>query len=584
MSAVRPIRSALVFAAGMLAWLASAAPLRAQQDPMNRAFDLERRGEYAAAVDAYRAILAAKPADATAILGLERSLIPLNRPADIMPQIRAALDAGTRSPAIFGAALRAYGAAGQPDSLRKVAARWAQAEPAEEGPYREWGAALAARHDFGGAKAALLEGRARLGRPDALAAELAQLAVASGDYSSALHEWALALRRLPGYRITAVAQLAQAPERERPELLAQIDRETDPSARRLSADLRARWGDPLRAYRDLVAALPPERGQQVDVLRQFLDVLRTLNSADSRQAQAMTLEALAERATGPQAARYRLDAAQAWSDAGKPEEARHVLAALASDKGTPPQLASGASLTLIGVLIDEGKTDEADRQLRALQGTVSADDYAALRRRLLQGWIRAGNLARADSALAGDSTVDGLALAGRVALFRGDLAGARRRFEAAGPYAGNRDDATERTALIALIQPITAESLPALGDALLALERGDSAAAAQGLDQVAGTLKPGEGGAELRLLAGRIARARGNTALAERQLRAADAADAPATAPAAELELARLLAATGRSGDASQTLEHLILTYPQSALVPQARHELDLIRGGVPRT
>ena len=575
---------AFEFAAGLLACVAGAAPLRAQQDPMNRAFDLERRGDYAAAVDAYRTILAAKPTDASAILGLERSLIPLNRPADIMPQIRAALDAGARSPAVFAAALRAYGAAGQPDSLRKIAARWGAVEPTEEGPYREWGAALAARHDLGGARAALLEGRERLGRPDALAAELAQLAVASGDYSSALHEWILAVRRLPGYRITAVAQLAQAPERVHPELLAQLDRETDPSARRVSADLRARWGDPLRAYRDLAGAMPPERGQQVDVLRQFLDVLRTLNSSDSRQAQAMTLEALAERATGPQAARNRLDAAQAWSDAGKPEEARRVLAVLASDKGTPPQLASEASLTLIGVLIDEGKTDEADRQLGALQRTVSADDYAALRRRLLQGWIRAGNLARADSALAGDSTVDGLALAGRVALYRGDLAGARRRFEAAGPYAGTRDEATERTALIALIQPITVQSLPALGASLLALERGDSAAAAEGLDQVAGTLKPGEGGAELRLLAGRIQRSRGDTAAAERQLRAADAVDAPATAPAAELELARLLTATGRSGDASQTLEHLILTYPESALVPQARHELDLIRGGVPRT
>jgi hypothetical protein len=31
-------------------------------------------------------------------------------------------------------------------------------------------------------------------------------------------------------------------------------------------------------------------------------------------------------------------------------------------------------------------------------------------------------------------------------------------------------------------------------------------------------------------------------------------------------------------------LEHLILTYPQSALVPQARRELDLARAGIPGT
>jgi hypothetical protein len=29
-------------------------------------------------------------------------------------------------------------------------------------------------------------------------------------------------------------------------------------------------------------------------------------------------------------------------------------------------------------------------------------------------------------------------------------------------------------------------------------------------------------------------------------------------------------------------LEHLILTYPQSALIPQARRELELARNGIP--
>ena len=43
---------------------------------MARAFELERRGNYAAAVDAYRGVLAAKPGDAAALLGLERALLP----------------------------------------------------------------------------------------------------------------------------------------------------------------------------------------------------------------------------------------------------------------------------------------------------------------------------------------------------------------------------------------------------------------------------------------------------------------------------------------------------------------------------
>jgi hypothetical protein len=36
-----------------------------------------------------------------------------------------------------------------------------------------------------------------------------------------------------------------------------------------------------------------------------------------------------------------------------------------------------------------------------------------------------------------------------------------------------------------------------------------------------------------------------------------------------------------RGAEAQQRLEHLILTYPTSALVPQARRELEQLRGGV---
>jgi len=39
-----------------------------------------------------------------------------------------------------------------------------------------------------------------------------------------------------------------------------------------------------------------------------------------------------------------------------------------------------------------------------------------------------------------------------------------------------------------------------------------------------------------------------------------------------------------RLEDAIAQLEHLILTYPESALVPQARRTLDQARGAVPRT
>ena len=53
-------------------------------------------------------------------------------------------------------------------------------------------------------------------------------------------------------------------------------------------------------------------------------------------------------------------------------------------------------------------------------------------------------------------------------------------------------------------------------------------------------------------------------------------------APQAELEWARALRRRGDAPAAVAHLEHLILTYPQSALIPQARRELDLVRSGIP--
>jgi hypothetical protein len=177
-----------------------------------------------------------------------------------------------------------------------------------------------------------------------------------------------------------------------------------------------------------------------------------------------------------------------------------------------------------------------------------------------------------------------MAVSGRIRLYRGDLRGAVDLLKAAGPYAGDRSEATHRTALLALLQPIKRDSLPELGQALLQLEQGDTVAASAGLERVGADLPPQQGGAELQLLAGRLYAASGKPLEAERLLRAAAVKEAPSTAPAAELALAELLISARRAGEALEILEHLILTYPESALVPQARRKLDEARGAVPRT
>jgi len=492
---------------GLLALAALLAPrvLLAQDAGMSRAFELERRGNYAEAAAAYRAVLAARPGDAAALLGLERALLPTGRSADILPQVGAALAANHSSAPIYGVALRAWTAAEQPDSMRAVAERWAAAAPGDETPYREWGAAALSRRDRPGAAAAYLRGREQLHRPDALAAELAQLAVADGDYDGALREWLSAIRRLPGYRVTAAGTLGTAPDSLRPDLLRQLDREHDLTARRLQADLRARWGDPLGALDALRAALPDDDKAAQEALRGLLDQLHGQAGRDALVAQGRTLELMADRSPDAGQARLRLEAARAYTAAGERDAARRMLTGIADDRSAPGTISAGASTTLVQVLIGEGKLDEAAKRLAEHRADTPGGEYAGLQRRLVLAYLQAGNVQRADSTLGRDSTVEGLALSGRIQLYRGDIAGAIERFKAAGPFAGDRDEATERTALLAMLQPIEADSLPELGQALLALAAGDTSRAVSGLDRVASNLPSAKGGAEIRLLAGRLA-------------------------------------------------------------------------------
>jgi thioredoxin-like negative regulator of GroEL len=555
-----------------------------QQSALTRAFDLERRGDYAGAAAVYRTLLADKPADISALLGLERSLLPLNQSSEILPAVRAALRAAPSSSSVYAIALRAWAAAKEPDSVRATAERWARIAPTEEAPYREWGAAELGNQNRAGAKEAYLQGRDKLGRLDAMSAELAQLYLSEANYRAALQEWLLAVRGLPGYRATAVATLSQTPEAARPDLLNLLGREPDLVARRIEADLRARWGDPVGAFRILAMALPSDRVQAIAVLRGLLDQLRTLRSPEAHQVQGRVLEEIAARSPEMSAGRLRLEAAQAYTAGGDRAAARRMLGGLADDQGAPQSVASDAGTTLVNVLISEGKLDEASKRLEVLRPRLRADEYESLRRGVAVGWLKAGDLVRAAATIARDSSIDGLAVAGRIRLYQGDIKGAVELLKAAGPYAGDRAEATHRTTLLALLQPLERDSMPALGSALLQLERGDTAAAIGGLERSAADLAPERGGAELRLLAGRLSAATGKPVEAERLFRAAAVKDAPSTVPAANLALAELLISSHREDEAVQVLEQLILAYPKSALVPQARRKLDEARGAVPRT
>ena len=560
-------------------------PAAAQVDAgVTRGLELERSGDPAGAVAAYQAVLTKRPSDLAALLGLERALTELGREGEVAPFARAALDGSSDSTTVHAMLVRSLVAAGEPDSAFAAAARWSATLPGEEAPYRELGAALAARRDRNAARRAFLLGRDRVGGPPVLAPELAQLSVMEGDFTGSVREWLLAVEEVPGYRLSAMSGLSQAPEAERGAILAQIEESAAPAARQLEAGLRARWGDPVGGFEVLSATLGADRARATEALREYVEQVRRDRTPQGRRAMGMALEALAERLPESQAQRLRSEAAQAYAGAGDRESARRVLGRLADDGPASGTVAAGAGTTLVDVLVDEGKVEEAEQRLAGIADQIPSEDRLRLRRRVAHGYAVQGRLDRADSLLAGDRSVEGMALAGRVALFRGQVAAAREMLRAAGPFAGERDEATARAAVLALLQPIEADSLPALGAAFLALERADTAAAVAALEQLAETLGAGEGAAELRVLAGRLAALQNRPADAERLFRAAAAEQGAATAPAAGLELGRLLLTLGRRDEAIAALENVILTWPRSALVPQVRRLLDEARGAIPRT
>lgn len=574
-----------------LALALSVVPVRlASPQAIGQGFELERVGQYEQAASVYFATLRAEPTNLSALLGLERVLPPLNRLGELLPVAQRAAAASATNVALRGVLLRTYVALNEPDSARAVGLRWAAAAPRDEAPYREWAMALEDAHRHGPARDVLLAGRQALGRPGAFGIELAELSRLTGDWEGAAREWAAALPGAPVQLPNAATVLAEAPEPER-ERIARVltsgagGRAPDPLSLRLAGELLLGWGQATRAWAVFEPSVAVPSSDAAFALRRFADLAGAQDSPAARRVRALALARYADLAPEPVAARARADAARAFIAAGDRAAARDVLERVARDTSAPADAQQLAQTAVIEALIDEGQLDDAAQQLGS-DTRLSADDRAALRLRLARARIASGDLDRAEAAVAGDSGVEGLALRGWIALYRGRLGEARRLFLAAGPYGGDRRDATDRTEMVALLQHVPADSSPALGGALLLLARGDSANAVGALLRAADALE-GAGRPDVLLVAGRVAARLGleqqQTALAllAEVVRTGGQGAAP---PAAELEWARLLARRQQGADAIQHLEHLILSYPGSAVVPEARRELDRIKGTIPKS
>lgn len=549
--------------------------------PMARAMAAERRGDYAEAATQFALLLDRAPNDGGALLGLSRVLPPLGRMAEFAPRIGRALATDSTNLSLLALAVRTHAVIGQPDSAAHWARRWAALLPGDEEPWREWAMSALEVRDRASARRALELGRDAVGHPAALAPELAQLRQAEGDYPGAARDWVRAVNHTAAFRASAVLLLGDTPPERRAAVAAVLAEAVGAEPTRLLALLRARWGEPEAGAVALATAMPDDAEAAAQLARAFFDETRGRTDRSALVARGLVLAAVADRQRGLAAVRTRMDAARAFADAGREADARRLLALVVSDPAAPPNIATAASATLLGVLVAEGRAAEAESLLAVVSPTLTMDERDRDARRIAMVWARRGEPARALALIAGDSSVAAFDVRGRVALLQGNLAEATAMLRIAGPYDDDREHAVDRVRLLALLHAVGSDSLPALGAALAALERGDSVAAARGLAALA-TEAGGAGGAALALLAADLEFGLGQLDAAERGYRMADAPDAPATAPAARFGRARVLAARGVAADAVTMLEQLILDFPDSAVVAEARRLRDALRGARP--
>ncbi|MBC7673977.1 MAG: hypothetical protein H7247_16280 [Polaromonas sp.] len=142
-----------------------------------------------------------------------------------------------------------------------------------------------------------------------------------------------------------------------------------------------------------------------------------------------------------------------------------------------------------------------------------------------------------------------------------------------------REPSADLALAMGIVARARGDTAPELGAAFLSLARGDSGKASAAF--VVAAVQHPEVAPALLLVAARLRAAAPDEAI---PIWARIVAEHPAAPEAveSELEWARVLRRRGDTASAATHLEHLILGAPQSALLPQARRELEMARGAVP--
>ena len=532
-----------------------------------RAMELEQAGKWREALVAYRAAL--DESLTGSILGLERVYDQLGKRDSILPLVDSLLTKRPREPMLHTIRLRTLGYLHRDAQTRAAFERWVEVSPTEAAPYREYARLLLDAGRSATADTVLQRAQQALGGTRDITVEMAQLRAATGLWELSARSWRDAMATSPYLDQATVFSLFPTPDSVRPavrEVLRAAP--VNVASRRALSLLELRWTSAREGWAAL-ADLPPSDDAS-KAWAEFGD------EAEASGAWLVARDAFAAAHGHTPTRELAVRAANDALSGGEPASAIALLEPYAAQSDSE----SVRSVLPIRVRALSAMGRAADAESLIAANAPRLDSLARVRlvRMAAWGWVRAGDLAKARAAMgATPMGEDEDRTMGWISLYEGDLRSARRILK--------RSSETDQQLLLALalLARTKVDSAPAVGMAFLALARGDSVAAAGQL-QTAAPLVPDAAALMLNASARIIAAQHDDSgAVALWRQVVEKYPDAP-EAPEAELEWARVLRRQGDTAAAVERLEHMILTYPRSALVPQARRELDLARQRVPST
>ena len=530
-----------------------------------RALELENDGKYKEAAALFRDAVRLAPSP-NSVLGLERVYAELGMSDSLLAPLDTIIAQHPQEPTYRTVQLRTLQLLRRDERLREAFEQWVRVVPRDATPYREYARLLIQLGRATTADSIVTRGRTALGSLRDLEYENAQLRAAMGEWQLSAQSWRRALPSAPHLAIAAAYSLTPAPAASRDSIRAALaSLPADPGSRRALAELALAWNNPHEAW-EYLRVLRPDTAVAT-VWEDFGD--RAYAAELWSVAHEAFAAALGVRWSAPLATRT----AAAALHAGVPGDVATV--APFAFWGADSMSAAREFLPLhVAALVALGRATDADQLVTRFDRFLVPAQRMRLAQILAAAWVRAGDLTRARAALraAGPEVESGEA-AGWLALYDGHLSAARTLLRSV------REPSAELAWAMGLVARARGDTAPELGLAFLTLARGDSVNASAAF--IAAAALHGEVAPALLLVAARLRATAPDDAIPIWARIVAEYPAAPESVES-ELEWARVLRRRGDIAAAATHLEHLILGAPQSALLPQARRELELVRGAVP--